>query len=633
MSSKTVKRWITINGNHVPVYEDGTLGGVAEKFTAYDGTEHEWHAEKATGKTVSDLKDDLKKNYGLELESADADDMERSKSFNGEKVTMYDKDGNEYEGMYNKYSDGDREIVDIKQKEATDDKIKGNWNIEKNSNEHDNEVLRIRDELDAGNSTTTSNKDIADMYKNSPKEAFDVKDNGDGTYDISKISADEAKVKKYLEDNPWANEMANKMVLDEGKDYDEVHKQLLNAANIAEQNSRKSSPLGDMSDDQLIETAKNTLASGNAEATFELSQEAQRRGWKSLNGPEEPKTSFGQEFQGKADQYREKFLTNKSDEEIANIKANLDKSTAIVGTTEGDHVAYKAIEDEMSRRSTRYDDGPGTTKADQEYMGVLKRAREEGYRLKNDDEIEAGVRATERAAKKYENMSMKELKALDLESMSYSELKALESNVSERSFKGERGAKALENRIADERVKKYDPNSKFVKIGDKEVTVSPSKESAKITKGVENARRQLDFDRPGEYAEISDRHWGKTLGVSNERMAEMMSVQDPKYDYEYKKDTETQKTFGSNVTVEHHRMYRVPKESTRETTTKSPMAQAHSMSESELRAYVRSHGLTQQYNMMINNRANASHSNMMSVLRDLVADEIAVEEARKRKKK
>ena len=154
---------------------------------------------------------------------------------------------------------------------------------------------------------------------------------------------------------------------------------------------------------------------------------------------------------------------------------------------------------------------------------------------------------------------MKELKALDLESMSYSELKALESNVSERSFKGERGAKALENRIADERVKKYDPNRKFVKIGDKEVSVSPSKESAKITKGVELARKQLDFDRPGEYAEISDRHWGKTLGVSNDRMAEMMSVQDPKYDYEYRKDTEPGNMWTGGAEVEHHRMYRVPK--------------------------------------------------------------------------
>lgn len=59
---------------------------------------------------------------------------------------------------------------------------------------------------------------------------------------------------------------------------------------------------------------------------------------------------YKNDFQNKADEYREKFLTKRSDEEIAEIKKNLDKSTAIVGTTEDDHVAYKAIQDEQERR-------------------------------------------------------------------------------------------------------------------------------------------------------------------------------------------------------------------------------------------------------------------------------------------
>lgn len=59
---------------------------------------------------------------------------------------------------------------------------------------------------------------------------------------------------------------------------------------------------------------------------------------------------YKNDFQNKADEYREKFLTKRSDEEIEDIKKNLDKSTAIVGTTEDDHVAYKAIEDEQKRR-------------------------------------------------------------------------------------------------------------------------------------------------------------------------------------------------------------------------------------------------------------------------------------------
>lgn len=63
-------------------------------------------------------------------------------------------------------------------------------------------------------------------------------------------------------------------------------------------------------------------------------------------------SSFGQDFQNKANTYREKFLTKKSDAEIAEIKKNLDKSSSLVGTTQEDHVAYKAIEDEMNRRKS-----------------------------------------------------------------------------------------------------------------------------------------------------------------------------------------------------------------------------------------------------------------------------------------
>ncbi len=204
MAKGNIVRWITIKGRRIPIYEDGSMGGFMEgkshepkkdsaNKTDEDFMEKEnqrWEKEHgewkdhAQGKNYQELVDRLKEG-GLELDSADAHDMRNSKSFNDEKVTLYDKDGNEYEGTYNKYSDGGREVVDIKPK-RNDDKIKSNIGVSHESNSHDNEVLRIRDELDSSKSTTTSNKEIADMYKNSPKKAFDVKDNGDGTYEISK---------------------------------------------------------------------------------------------------------------------------------------------------------------------------------------------------------------------------------------------------------------------------------------------------------------------------------------------------------------------------------------------------------------------------------------------------------------
>ena len=80
-----------------------------------------------SGKTANDLNSNLKKK-GLELDSADLSSMAH-KDFNDEKVTMYDKEGNTYEGTYNKYKNGDREIVDIKKtssKEASKGQTEGN---------------------------------------------------------------------------------------------------------------------------------------------------------------------------------------------------------------------------------------------------------------------------------------------------------------------------------------------------------------------------------------------------------------------------------------------------------------------------------------------------------------------------
>lgn len=63
------------------------------------------------------------------------------------------------------------------------------------------EILRIRDELDSGqSSSTTSDKEVAQMYKKSPKKSFRVKDNGDGTFSISLKSSVTAAEDDEIED-------------------------------------------------------------------------------------------------------------------------------------------------------------------------------------------------------------------------------------------------------------------------------------------------------------------------------------------------------------------------------------------------------------------------------------------------
>ena len=192
MASKTVKRWITINGNHVPVYEDGSLGGFME----------------------------------------------------GEQ----------------KYTVGGRD---------------------KYTKEEQDEVRQAED------------KRRAEASDKAQKELDDVSNKLDKMYgkgkDDKKIDTDEGSFEAELEERSDPN-------------------------------------------------YKNVTEGVKTEKQLEK---------------KEPSTSFGKDFQDKADTYRDKFLKNKSDEEIAEIKKNLDTSTNIVGTTENDHVAYKAIEDEMaSRKST-----------------------------------------------------------------------------------------------------------------------------------------------------------------------------------------------------------------------------------------------------------------------------------------
>lgn len=99
-------------------------------------------------KTHKELTDRLSKS-GLKLDAADAHTIENSNSLNGEKVTMYDNDGNEYQGTYNKYSDGGREIINIKK---TKDSAKKT--ALENEDQKQKDMARNKAEADKANDKT-----------------------------------------------------------------------------------------------------------------------------------------------------------------------------------------------------------------------------------------------------------------------------------------------------------------------------------------------------------------------------------------------------------------------------------------------------------------------------------------------
>ena len=111
----SIQGWITKNGVHIPIYGTYTVREGHEptvKGSRFKGGKKKKVDTSTTmGKTTKQLEDNLKKK-GLVLEAADKADMAH-KDFNDEKVTLYDNDGNVYRGTYNRYQNGDKEIVNI----------------------------------------------------------------------------------------------------------------------------------------------------------------------------------------------------------------------------------------------------------------------------------------------------------------------------------------------------------------------------------------------------------------------------------------------------------------------------------------------------------------------------------------
>jgi len=208
---------------------------------------------------------------------------------------------------------------------------------------------------------------------------------------------------------------------------------------------------------------------------------------------------YKNDFQNKADEYREKFLTKRSDEEIEDIKKNLDKSTAIVGTTEDDHVAYKAIEDEQKRRYSdehRSKTGPLHIMTDDQVM----EAALQGDRNALDEMSKRGL-STTKDLREYRNRQKGSKPSLDdikgygydphdatgdptiitADGRSYYKVgddKWVAHSDSGRTLSGSISDKQMAERLSNAKDVKVNPAAKpnkSIKIGDKEVAVKKDK--------------------------------------------------------------------------------------------------------------------------------------------------------------
>lgn len=194
---------------------------------------------------------------------------------------------------------------------------------------------------------------------------------------------------------------------DEWEDYDEQDK--LEA--IAERYTGSKPVSGNW--DTEVEHEQNAIAEA-----FHISKEEAKQKMIDELGFEEDqfndkssKSQFGEAFDNQVKEYTDKFLTKRSDEEIEEIKKNLDKSTAIVGTTEDDHVAYKAIEDEQKRRYSdehRSKTGPLHSMTDDQVM----EAAFQGDRNAIDEMSKRGL-STTKDLREYKNRQKGSKPSLD----------------------------------------------------------------------------------------------------------------------------------------------------------------------------------------------------------------------------
>jgi len=217
---QTIQNLRPQEGASAKQWEDYTniQGELARKFNL--SKEEQRTGKEAVAKTstdnvtsarnYSDLTDKLNKN-GLKMDSADVHTIQNSNSLNGKKVTMYDKDGNEYKGTYNKYSDGGREIVNIKKTADSPRKIA-------NDNEDLKEKQIARNKEEAKEASYNSVAKDAEEYRKNPLVASKW---GEGYYQEVKDYIKQNDVYDKVKSDPEMKKTANELIA-QGMQFDQA---------------------------------------------------------------------------------------------------------------------------------------------------------------------------------------------------------------------------------------------------------------------------------------------------------------------------------------------------------------------------------------------------------------------------
>jgi len=175
--AREVKQWITVNGQHVPIFEgESKEEAVKRAVKKTQGTKKTGEKkepvrkqlknvpEVVQGTTASELHKKLEEQ-GLGMESADASSL-HYRDFNDEEVSLYDAYGNEYRGVFTKGKGGGYEVTGIHKewhnRKPTDtystgvkEKTETQKQISKDNDEKEKQIARNKKEA---NERTASEK-------------------------------------------------------------------------------------------------------------------------------------------------------------------------------------------------------------------------------------------------------------------------------------------------------------------------------------------------------------------------------------------------------------------------------------------------------------------------------------------
>lgn len=356
MAQKEVKQWITMNGKHIPIFEGESKADAVKRALGKSGEKvgskkEEGSRSRVYKEQLKDVQEDIKQfeDTPKSLRSKDYDEKlaalkkkesdlkswaskEKGSKVRSEENTMANRnklkkqiddyvkahpnpteaDRKKVSEMRDKYNAVMKEEKDSLKKRAAkiqeesdrqkkkEALMKEHYKLSKKDEDNipDRDARlntlekQIREMEIAKEKQIAQHKEEADRL-NSKEPAYKQRDDYENASEYRK-----AVLRKQFErnKNPYKELVGGSFMTDKQSAANEAaaeNWERERAKYMASKVGTKDNDLSKLSDTQLREMAKNTLASGNAKGTYELAQEAKRRGMKDLTSePSEGKGSY-----------------------------------------------------------------------------------------------------------------------------------------------------------------------------------------------------------------------------------------------------------------------------------------------------------------------------------------------------